>query len=55
MSLKPMLAIQPGVLSMRGAANIQPTRSRFESTVGAILRFFFIVFSVMLMIGLAAA
>jgi hypothetical protein len=55
MSSKLTLAIRPGMLSMQGDAYIQPTPSRFQSTVGAILRFFFIVLSAMLILGLAVA
>lgn len=53
MSLKLTLAVRPGTLSMYGDADIQPPRSRFQSTVGAVIRFFFIVASAMLILGIA--
>lgn len=43
------------MLFTQGETYLPPPRSRFESTVGAILRFFCIVLSVIFLIGLAAA
>ena len=55
MSLKMTLTPRPPMLSMHSDDDILPPRSHFQSTIGAVFRFFIIAAGAMLILGIATA